>query len=84
MTDFTGNFKNDSQEFFEFLLDGLHEDLNRVRNPPYIKKADVNHENNLSVAGAEAWDAHCKRNQCILRVVTDRKQMNQYNYIHRY
>ena len=63
---FAGTSQHDSQEFLAFLLDGLHEDLNRVRNPPYIEKADVNHEHDLNVAGAEAWDAHCKRNQSIV------------------
>ena len=49
-----------------FLLDGLHEDLNRVKNPPYIEKADVTHEHNLSIAGEESWDAHCLRNRSIV------------------
>jgi ubiquitin carboxyl-terminal hydrolase 4/11/15 len=63
---FAGTMQQDSQEFLAFFLDGLHEDLNRVRNPPYIEKADVTHEHDLNVAGAEAWDAHCRRNQSIV------------------
>jgi len=63
---FAGTMQQDSQEFLAFFLDGLHEDLNRIRNPPYIEKADVTHEHDLNVAGAEAWDAHCRRNQSIV------------------
>ena len=32
---FTGFAQHDAQEFMAFLLDGLHEDLNRVRDKPY-------------------------------------------------
>ena len=64
---FAGTSQHDAQEFLAFLLDGLHEDLNRVRNPPYIEKADIHHDHDLNVAGAEAWDAHCKRNESIVQ-----------------
>ena len=33
---FTGYRQQDSQELLAFLLDGLHEDLNRIRNKPYV------------------------------------------------
>ena len=45
---------------------GLHEDLNRVKNPPYIERKDVLNLDNLAVAGAEAWDTHCKRNDSLV------------------
>ena len=33
---FMGYAQHDAQEFLRFLLDGLHEDLNRVKEmPPY-------------------------------------------------
>jgi len=40
--EFSGYQQQDSQELMAFLLDGLHEDLNRIRNKPYveIKEAD--------------------------------------------
>jgi ubiquitin carboxyl-terminal hydrolase 4/11/15 len=63
---FAGTLQHDSQEFLAFLLDGLHEDLNRIENPPYIEKEDVHSENNLAVAGAKAWDDYCKRNRSIV------------------
>ena len=37
---FAGYNQQDSQEFISFLLDELHEDLNKVINKPYIEKND--------------------------------------------
>ena len=33
-------FLGDTTEFFNYLLDGLHEDLNKVQNKPIIKNND--------------------------------------------
>jgi ubiquitin carboxyl-terminal hydrolase 4/11/15 len=33
---FSGYAQHDSQEFFSFLIDGLHEDLNRIEKKPYV------------------------------------------------
>ena len=33
---FSGSAQHDSQEFFSFLIDGLHEDLSRVPKKPYV------------------------------------------------
>ncbi|CAM9609136.1 unnamed protein product [Discosporangium mesarthrocarpum] len=35
---FAGYEQHDSQELIAFLLDGIHEDINRVRNKPYVEK----------------------------------------------
>ena len=37
---FSGYAQQDSQEFLGFLLDGLQEDLSRVKKKPYIEKPD--------------------------------------------
>ncbi len=37
---FTDFQQHDSQEFLSFLLDGLHEDLNRVHEKPYVELKD--------------------------------------------
>ena len=37
---FNGFQQHDSQELLAFLLDGLHEDLNRVQNKPYVELKD--------------------------------------------
>ena len=34
---FQGYGQQDSQELLAFLLDGLHEDLNRIKRKPYIE-----------------------------------------------
>lgn len=34
---FSGYQQHDSQEFLAFLLDGLHEDINRIQEKPYIE-----------------------------------------------
>lgn len=38
---FSGYQQQDSQELMAFLLDGLHEDLNRIRKKPYIELKDA-------------------------------------------
>ena len=37
---FNGFQQQDSQELLAFLLDGLHEDLNRVQEKPYVELKD--------------------------------------------
>lgn len=39
---FSGYQQQDSHELLAFLLDGLHEDLNRIRKKPYIQLKDAN------------------------------------------
>lgn len=39
---FSGYQQQDSQELMAFLLDGLHEDLNRIRKKPYVELQDAN------------------------------------------
>ena len=37
---FSGYQQQDSQELLTFLLDGLHEDLNRIKQKPYVELKD--------------------------------------------
>lgn len=37
---FSGYAQHDSQEFFSFLVDGLHEDLNRIEKKPYVESVE--------------------------------------------
>ncbi len=47
-TMFRGYQQQDTQEFLSFLLDGLHEDLNKVLNKPYTcPEDDLTFENNI-------------------------------------
>ncbi|XP_046807837.1 ubiquitin carboxyl-terminal hydrolase 32 isoform X1 [Lucilia cuprina] len=62
---FAGGGQHDSQELLEWLLDALHEDLNRVMEKPYSELKDSNGRPDKIVA-AEAWQQHHARNQSII------------------
>ncbi|CAF3401063.1 unnamed protein product [Rotaria sp. Silwood1] len=60
---FSGFAQQDSQEFMSFLLDGLHEDLNLVKQKPYVEKTDDDGKADDATLAAEQWDYYRKRNQ---------------------
>ena len=62
---FSGFQQQDSQELLAFLLDGLHEDLNRVVNKPYdeLKDSDGRPDD---VVAQEAWENHVRRNKSVI------------------
>merc|ERR1719151_593458 len=62
---FSGYQQQDSQELLTFLLDGLHEDLNRIRSKPYVEMADSDGKPDHEVA-TEAWDNYKKRNDSVI------------------
>ncbi len=62
---FKGSNQHDSQEFLNFLLDSLHEDLNRVYKKPYVEQSDSCNRPDAIVA-KEFWEGHLKRNQSII------------------
>uniref|UniRef100_H2ZLN0 ubiquitinyl hydrolase 1 n=2 Tax=Ciona savignyi TaxID=51511 RepID=H2ZLN0_CIOSA len=62
---FNGFSQHDSQELLAFLLDGLHEDLNRVQTKPYVELKDSDGRPDEEVA-QEAWENHLARNQSII------------------
>ncbi|CAB4058669.1 USP15 [Lepeophtheirus salmonis] len=62
---FSGYQQQDSQELLTFLLDGLHEDLNRVKQKPYIEIKDSGDRADEEVA-LEAWDVYKKRNDSVI------------------
>ncbi|XP_022744200.1 ubiquitin carboxyl-terminal hydrolase 8-like isoform X2 [Durio zibethinus] len=53
------------EEFLAFLLDGLHEDLNRVKCKPYIEAKDAEGRPGEEVAD-EYWQNHLARNDSII------------------
>ena len=63
---FAGFLQHDAQEFLAYLLDGLHEDVNRIRNAPYVEMPDVTDGQCIAIAGANAWEAHRKRNDSVV------------------
>ncbi|KAI4322496.1 hypothetical protein L6164_022186 [Bauhinia variegata] len=62
---FSGFNQHDSQELLAFLLDGLHEDLNRVKCKPYVEAKDGDERPDDEVAD-EYWRNHLARNDSII------------------
>ncbi|EGZ18693.1 hypothetical protein PHYSODRAFT_503684 [Phytophthora sojae] len=62
---FAGYQQQDSQELMNFLLDGLHEDLNRVKTKPYTKPVERNGREDPEVA-QEEWQQFVRRNNSII------------------
>ncbi|KAF6170710.1 hypothetical protein GIB67_015662, partial [Kingdonia uniflora] len=52
-------------ELLAFLLDGLHEDLNRVKLKPYIELKDANCRSDEEFAN-ECWENHKDRNDSVI------------------
>lgn len=68
---FSGYGQQDSQEFLGFLLDGLQEDLSRVKKKPYIEKPDstdemVNNPEAIREMAAKVWDITKKRDDSVI------------------
>jgi ubiquitin carboxyl-terminal hydrolase 4/11/15 len=68
---FSGYGQQDSQEFLGFLLDGLQEDLSRVKKKPYIEKPDstdemVNDPQAIREMAAKVWDITKKRDDSVI------------------
>ncbi|XP_073109588.1 ubiquitin carboxyl-terminal hydrolase 8 isoform X3 [Elaeis guineensis] len=62
---FSGFSQHDSQELLAFLLDGLHEDLNRVKCKPYKEAKDACGRPDEEVAD-EYWENHLARNDSVI------------------
>ena len=62
---FRGYRQHDSQDFLGFVMDGLHEDLNRVSDKPYVEKKDSNGRPDTVVA-REGWEGHLLRNRSVV------------------
>ena len=65
---FSGYQQHDSQELVAFLLDGLHEDLNRVLKKPYVEKPDWEGGDDLELVklAHKSWEGYMKRNDSII------------------
>lgn len=62
---FQGYEQQDPHELIMFLLDGIHEDLNRCKNKPLVE-AIVGDGTNDEETAAEAWKRHKLRNDSII------------------
>ncbi|KAF8513473.1 hypothetical protein JB92DRAFT_2721321 [Gautieria morchelliformis] len=61
---FNGYQQHDSQELVAFLLDGLHEDLNRVLKKPYVENPDWEGggDKELVELARKSWEGYISRN----------------------
>jgi len=87
-----------AQEFLGFLLDGLHEDLNRVKKPQFVEKKDAfgqvyitqynislyvkSNEKDEEEASKEAWERHMMRNRSIVVDLFHGINCHTYIYTH--
>ena len=62
---FSGYGQQDSAELLNYILDLIHEDLNRVYKKPYVEMSDEPNRSDAVVA-QEYWDAFKARNQSII------------------
>lgn len=62
---FSGFAQHDTHEFLGFLLDGLHEDLNKVIDKPYVQTPDEK-EKDDSVEALNSWNRFLMRNQSLI------------------
>jgi hypothetical protein len=63
---FSGYAQHDSQEFLNFLLDGLHEDLNRCRVKPQTSPVELSADQDEDQVALEAWQVHRQRNDSVI------------------
>lgn len=61
---FANHAQHDAHEFLSFLLDGLHEDVNRVKKKPLTGTVESQGRHDLDVSN-EAWRNHLLRNDSI-------------------
>ena len=62
---FSGTYQHDAQELLAFLLDGIHEDLNRVKEKPYVEDRDCDGTND-ELDAIEAWKNYLRRNKSLI------------------
>ena len=53
--------QQDSQEFLRYLLEGLHEDVNRVAEKPPLETTDIPEKLSDAQKASEAWKRYLKR-----------------------
>ncbi|KAG9230957.1 hypothetical protein BJ875DRAFT_135688 [Amylocarpus encephaloides] len=68
---FSGYGQQDSQEFLGFLLDGLQEDLSRVKKKPYIEKPDstdemIGNPEAIRQMAEEVWQITKRRDDSVI------------------
>ena len=59
---FGGFGQQDSSEFLYYILDGLHEDINRVKQKPTTETVESNGQQDDQQIAEQAWQMYLKRN----------------------
>ncbi|CAB9517045.1 Ubiquitin carboxyl-terminal hydrolase [Seminavis robusta] len=62
---FDNSYQHDSHEFCQFLMDGLHEDLNKVKVKPYVEELEGFGMED-EVAAMESWKKHLLRHDSMI------------------
>ena len=62
---FNNVYQHDSHEFCSFLMDGIHEDCNRVKAKPYVEEFEGKGILEAKVA-IESWKRHVQRHDSII------------------
>ena len=63
---FAGYQQHDSHELLSFLLDAIHEDLNRVIDKPATEAPESDGTKDDEEVAEEAWEVHLKRNRSVV------------------
>jgi len=66
LTKFEGEIQHDSQEFLSFVLDKLHEDLNRIEKKPYIEDKDYKPGESEAEYFRQCFENYKARNDSII------------------
>ncbi|EGT53487.1 hypothetical protein CAEBREN_19011 [Caenorhabditis brenneri] len=63
---FNGYSQQDAHELMAYVLDGLHEDLNRIKKKPYIEDNDEDAKLPEAEYAAKSWQVYKMRNDSII------------------
>lgn len=63
---FEGYQQHDSQEFWSYVIDMIHEDSNRILTKPYVANVEGKGKENDEELGRLSWVAYLKRNYSVI------------------
>ena len=63
---FAGFSQHDSHEMLAYMMDALHEDLNRVKEKPYFELKEKSNNETDEEASRRWWDSHLSRENSII------------------
>jgi len=78
---FAGYHQHDAQEFLAFLLDGIHEDLNRIKKKAYIEDRDCDGSHDERDA-IEAWKNYLRRDKSLIVDIFQGQLRNTMKCLH--